>query len=160
MVMPKLIPYFLLMLLLSPKIAFAEVKVEISNNTGGSNNNVRVNSSNNVQSQTNIKINNNGEVKEYHGSDEKVEMKTSDGKSSVTVNTTGASNNSTNSSTSVNSKTNITVNSKTDDSSVSASSSPEATVAGVVKESKEIKEESNFWNYLRKELESLFKLFH
>lgn len=155
--MLKPIPYLLLMLLLIPKSAFAAVNVDISSNSEGSNNkvNVQSNTSGNINNQTDIVINNNGEKKEYHGSDGKVELQSGDGKSSVSVNTTGASNNASQSSSKVNSKTNITVNSNTDNATPSASS--QATVAGIFKEEKEA--QAGFWEFIKKELESFFKFF-
>jgi hypothetical protein len=155
--MLKSIPYLLLMLILIPSSAFASVNVQISNNLEGSSNNVNVksNTSGNIQNQTDIVINNNGEKKEYHGSGGNIELKSDDGKSSVTVNTTGASNNAKSSSSTVNSHTNITVNSDTDNSLASASA--QATIAGIFKEEKQ--EHSGFWEYLKKELDSIFKIF-
>lgn len=153
-------------LLILPKNALAEVKVEISNNLDGSNNNVHVNSdtsSNNhysgdVQSQTTIKINNNGEVKEYKGNGENVELKSSDGKSSVSVNTNGATNNPVQSSAKVNSKTNITVNSNTSDAS--PSSTPEATVAGVTTQNTDENEDKpGLLEFIKRQFKELFTLF-
>ena len=164
--MPRSILYILLMLLLLPTSALAKVNVEISNNLDGSKNTVNVNSntstnnqtSNSVGSQTDIVIENNGERKEYHGSDGKIELKSDDGKSSVSVNTTGATNNSTQTSSTVNTKTNIIVNSSTDDSSESATPSP--AVAGVsIDVSGNNEQKAGLWEFLKRQLAEIFSLF-
>lgn len=154
--MPKA-GFFLLLLLLLPTSALAQVKVEILNNLEGSNNSVKVNSGS-VNNQTDIRINNNGEVKEYHGEGGNIELKSSDGKSSVSVNTTGAANNSQKSTSNVTSKTNITVNSNTSDAS--ASSTPEATVAGIFNDNSENQnEKSGLLEYIKKQFQELLNLF-
>ncbi|CAN5169479.1 hypothetical protein BH09PAT1_BH09PAT1_0520 [soil metagenome] len=78
-------------------IAHAETSVNVSNNTSGNNTtHVSVNSNVNSNSQTtitgnsttNIHIENNGEVKDFNtNGDESVDWKSSDGKSSVKINT-------------------------------------------------------------------------
>lgn len=159
-----------LTLLVLPTVAFADVKVEISNNLEGSDNNVKVNSntsSNNgssgsMDNQTSIRINNNGEVKEYKGNGSNVELKSSDGKSSVSVNTNGAGNNTTQSNAKINNKTNITVNSSTSDSEASPSSSPEATVAGVMIENTDedkVVDRPGLLEYIKRQFKQLFNLF-
>ncbi len=148
---------FLLLLLLFPATALAEVKVEILNNMEGSNNSVKVNSES-VRNQTDITINNNGEVKEYHGEGGNIELKSSDGKSSVSVNTTGAGQNTQKSTSSVKSTTNITINSNTNDSSPSAASV--ATVAGVFKDdSQKENNKPGLLEYLKRQFEELLNLF-
>lgn len=164
--MPKLILYSLFMLLFLPSSAFAKVEVNISNNLDGSSNSVKINSNtggnsykstSNGDNQTNIVIENNGETKEYHGNGEgNIELKSSDGKSSVTVNNNGATNKpsqSTNST--INTTTNIKVNSNT--GNASPSNSPEATVAGVFIEN--TGEKTGFWEYVKKEIAELFSIF-
>lgn len=169
--MPKLILYTLFMLLFLPSAALAKVEVNISNNLEGSNNSVKINSdtggnsyksTNSTNNETNIIIESNGEKKEYHGSGTgNIELKSSDGKNSVTVNNNGVSNkpNQTLNST-VNTTTNIQVNSNADASSPSPSGSPEATVAGVFTDNSDKEDEKmGLWEYVKKELEELFSLF-
>lgn len=151
----------LVILTLPLKIASAETKIEIYGNTG--NNEVSVNSntsssyksSNNTDSSTHIKINSNGEVKEYNGRDGSVHIQSSDGKTSVSVNN-NAPTNSPKASSGVNAKTNIIINSNTKDST--PSSTPEATVAGVFKDSKiEVNMDSGFWDRLMQRINAIFE---
>ncbi len=152
----------LLLILVLPKQTFAEIKVDISNNMEGSSNNVTVNSSNgsNKQNsnsgntQTNIRINNNGEIKEYKGNDGKVEIKSEDGKSSVSVNTTGVSNNSTQTQSNVSTKTNVVVNSDTNEEA-SPSSSP--TLSSPLPEAESIK--PGLLEFIKREIKQIFELF-
>lgn len=155
------------MLLILPSTASAKVNVEISNNLDGSKNSVKVNSntsnyqsSNTPDSHTDIVINNNGEVKEYHGSGEDINIQSGDGKSTVSVKNNSATNSpSPTTSSKVTTRTNITVNSNTsDDSSPSASSSP--AVAGVSIDISGNKEEkAGLWAGIKKQLAAFFKLF-
>ena len=151
------------MLLILPSTASAKVEVNISNNLDGSKNKVNINSdkstsyqsSENVKNQTDIVIESNGERKEYHGSDGNINLESSDGKSSVKVNTAGTTNNSTQSLSS-NITTEISVNSNT--GSASPSATPEATVAGIFKDaSSETK--PGLWEFLKRQLAEIFSLF-
>ncbi len=166
--MPKLTLLLLFMAFILPTSALAKVEVNISNNLDGSNNSVKVNSkaSTNYQSSnsgtsgtTHITIDNNGEKKEYHGSGGNVKIKSSDGKSTVSVsNNSVTTDTNITSNTTVNSKTNITVNSNTSDSSPSAK--PEATVAGIFKDSsQDLETKSGLWAFIKREISELFKLF-
>lgn len=162
--MPFLILYILFILLFLPSSASAKVNVEVSNNLDGSSNNVNINSDtsgtsyNTVNNQTNIRINNNGEIKEYHGNGGNIDIRSDDGKSSVSVNTTGATNNSNNTNASVTSKTNVMINSNTVDSSPSAESiNLEATVAGISSKA-EFKEEG-IWEFIKEEIKKIVSIF-
>lgn len=161
--MPKFILYLFFMLLLLPQSVFASVTVDISNNGEGSSNDVSVKSdtassretSNNIDNTTDIKINNNGRVKEYHGKDGNIELTSDDGKSSVSVKNNSVFKNSGSSSSSVRTTTNITVNSDSDSSS---SAKTEASVAGIFKDNS-IQEKAGLWEFLKKELTLFFSFF-
>lgn len=168
--MPKYILYTLLTLILFPSVASAKVNVEISNNLDDSRNSVNIKSntgsnqesSNSVNSQTDIVINNNGEKKEYHGTgDGVIELKSEDGKSTVTVNNNSVTNNpSPSSSSKVTTKTNITVNSNTDNADSSPSANPSPAVAGISIDNTEKSEEKpGLWASFKKQFSALFKLF-
>lgn len=163
--MPKFVPYLIFMLLVLPSSALAKVEVNILNNGEGSTNSVKVNSntssnqnsSNTFDNETRIKINSNGEEKEYYGSDGVINMQSSDGKTTVNVNNNSVNKSPFPSSSSKSTiKTNITVNSSTSDSSSSAAPSP--AVAGVFRDNLE-KKPAGFWEYFKSQLTQLLKLF-
>lgn len=151
--MLKLFFFLVFTLLLIPTSASADVKVNVDSDYSSNQS-----SSKTFKNETDIRLESNGEVKEYHGSDGDVHIESSDGKSSVTVNNNGATNNPSPSTSSVTSKTNITVHSNTLDSSPSpsASPSPEATVAGVMTEN-EPEEEKGLWEYVKKQIAELLQ---
>lgn len=161
--MPKFILYLFFILLLLPQSIFAAVTVDISNNDEGSRNDVSVKSdttsnretSNSIDNTTDIIIKSNGQVKEYHGKDGNIELKSDDGKSSVSVKNNSASKNSVSSSSSVTTTTNITVNSDTDSSS---SAKTEASVAGIFKDNSN-QEKAGLWEFLKRELKLFFSFF-
>lgn len=158
--MPMLFTLLFLILVL-PKQVYAEIKVDISNNMDDSSNNVTINSdngsnnknSNSGSNQTNIRINNNGEIKEYKGNDDKVEIRSEDGKSSVSVNTTGVSNNSTRTESNVSTKTNVVVNSDTNEAS--PSSSP--TISSPLPKAESVK--PGLLEFIKREIKQIFELF-
>lgn len=167
--MPKFILYLFFMLLLLPTTALANsVNISVTGNEDGSSNSVKYNSntSTNYQSsgtsknETHIKINDNGEVKEYHGSGEDVHLQSSSGKTTVKVDNNSVTNNpSPASSSKVTSKTNITVNSTTAQSP-SPSAGTEASVAGVFKDdSGKSSQNAGLWEIFKKKIESFFSFF-
>src|SRR5690606_13071194 len=102
--MPKLLLLFLILFLAAPVNAASDIKVNITDNLEGSTNkvqiksntgNIKQSSSNNYSNTTSIKINQNGEVKEYNGSDGNINIQSSDGKTSVSVQNNSAENKST-----------------------------------------------------------------
>lgn len=157
---------FLFMMLFLPATVSAKVDVNISNNLEGTNNTVDINSNTSggetsgVRNQTDIVINNNGQVKEYHGTDSRIEINSDDGKSSVNINNNSAtSTKAQNLKSGVTSSTSVVVNSNTLDSTASAAPSPEATVAGVFMQKKENESVSGLWGFIKREFDKLLELF-
>jgi len=155
-----LFPFFILLLLI-PQIAQANVNVNISDNKEGSKSNVSVNSNtsgsssntnNSGSNTTNIRIETNGEVKEYYGTgDEAINIQSSNGNNSVTVNPGNPS-----AKPSQNSNTSINTNITTNVTSGNSNASPSAEIN--VSENNE-KHEFALIEFLKKEFESLLKLF-
>lgn len=167
--MPKILLLLLLFLIASPVSAASDVRVNISDNLEGSTNKVQIDSntggvkqssSNNYSNSTSIKINQNGEVKEYNGSDGNINIQSSDGKTSVSVKNNSVENENTSSDTNIKTKTNITVNANTNNSptpSASASESAEATVAGIFNDNTfKTKVNSGFWENLIRRINAIF----
>lgn len=91
----------LLTLLILPKSVSASVDVQIYGNENGSDSNVTVKSntsgstqnSNNSSNTTDIRIETNGEIKEYHGTgDQNIKVESGNGSNSVSVNNKATSN--------------------------------------------------------------------
>lgn len=142
----------LLAIILMPSQVSASVKVNVNTNTS-----INQSSTNTSDNNTHIRINSNGEVKEYNGSNDNVEIKSGDGKTTVSVKNIDGSNKSAASS-DVNNNTNIFVNSNTKEGSPSSSPTSEATVAGIFIEN-EGKSQLNtgFWEQLIKKINAIFE---
>lgn len=146
--MAKLVLLSLLALLFTPIAHASSVNVNVNSNTS-----TNQTSTNKIENNTHIRINSNGEVKEYNGSDGNIEVKSGDGKTSVSVKNGDSGINNTTSSAKVNAKTNIFVDSNTKAASPSSSVMPEATVAGVFKNNMNL----GFWENLRRRLSAIFQ---
>jgi hypothetical protein len=104
--------------LLLPVTSFATTSVNISNNDNGSTNRVSIingqNTSNSAsvnqsQGTTDIKIESNGQVKEYHSSgNQDINVSSNDGKSSVSIQNQATPSPTTNTRSSINSSTSVT----------------------------------------------------
>lgn len=150
--MPRLAVLAILALLTIPTVSHASVNVNVNSNTSSNQT-----STNRIDNNTHIRINTNGEVKEYNGSDGNVEIKSSDGKTSVSVKNNEGGSKSTTSTSDVNSKTNIVVNSNTKEASPSSSPTPEATVAGVFRDDVQVNMNSGFWERLTRRINAIFE---
>lgn len=92
--------FLTILLLILPRSASASVNVQVSGNGDGSNSTVSVESNtssptskNTYNNSTDIRIETNGEVKEYHGTgDQNITVQSGNGGNSVSVNTKGSSN--------------------------------------------------------------------
>ncbi len=149
--MPKVLILVIFLLLVTPVNAATEVRVNISGNLDGSTNKVQINSNtetvqqspnNNYNNSTSVRIEQNGQVKEYNGSDGNVNIRSSDGKSSVSVSNDFVED------TNQTSYTNTPF----------ASESGDATAAGIFKESEiDGQDSTGFWENLLKRLNAIFE---
>lgn len=141
----------MLLMIASPARAATDIKVSISENIEGSSNRIEIDSnsenskqaSDSYEGSTSVKINQNGEVKEYKGSGSNVDLKTSDGKSSVSIR-------------------NNQGDSPQDGASPSAvaTESAEASIAGIIKESEPAAELNiSFWENLTERISIFFKKY-
>lgn len=141
----------MLLMIASPVRAATDVKINISESIEGSSNKIDISSnsenseqtSNSYEGSTSIRINQNGEVKEYKGSGSNVDLKTSDGKSSVSIhnNQEGSPRN-------------------WPSASVAATESAEASIAGITKEFEVAAENHlNFWENLTERISVFFKKY-
>lgn len=91
--MGRVLGIVVLLLLISPKSSFASITVDVLGNGEGSKSKVTVESNvksstttnQNFKSTTDIRIETNGEVKEYHGNDESIHIESGDGNNSVSI---------------------------------------------------------------------------
>lgn len=152
--MSKLAALGFLALLIIPTAAQASsVNVNVNSNTSSNQT-----STNRLDNNTHIRININGEVKEYTGSDGNIDIKSGDGKTSVSVKNNEAGSKSTTYTSDINNKTNIVVNSNTKETSPSASHAPEATVAGIFKDNQiEMNMDLGFWERLTRRINAIFE---
>jgi hypothetical protein len=95
----------------------ATVSVDVSNNAAGSNNQVNINSnSQNTNSKTDVKVETNGEVKEFHTQgDEDVNYQSDDGSVKVNVNNSTSSSYQSETKTKVNNDVNVSVKDGSED---------------------------------------------
>lgn len=143
-----------LLMLFVARTAQASTNIEISGNSEGSTSNVSVssntsssnNSSNTSESKTDIRVETNGEVKEYHGTgNNNVTVESSNGQNKVTVtNQANISNHSPSPSPSP---------SHTASTSASPSASPN--IESLFKDDSEW----NFFEYMKQKFAELFKIF-
>lgn len=147
--MKKLPAIFLLLALFCPTLVLARVNVEISNNGPGSKSSVNVESQinsststkNSINNQTDIKIESNGEVKEYHGSDENIRLESGNGNNSVSV------------------RSNITNENSYKSASPSASISPQPSTSAEPDKPEEKNPTLSLLDIIKREVESFLNLF-
>lgn len=143
--MGRVLAIVVLLLLVSPRLVLASVNVDISGNAEGSKSKVIVESnvksstttSQNSTNRTDIRIETNGEVKEYHGSGESVHIESGDGNNSVSVR-----------------------NDSSDDENENKNASASASVSEQIDEMQEtLDKEFNLLEFIKEQIDSIFTFF-
>ena len=142
-----------LLTFLIPSPAFANTDIDVSGNGSGSHSSVTVsNTASSGSNHTDIKMETNGEVKEYHGDGTNIHLESGSGQNSVNItNFPQPTSHSTNSDTSILNEVNIETNG-------SASASPSAEVTIIPSNTPDVQTQTfDLFGLVKNFLENLFK---